>query len=478
MIGFVRPQAGPKLLSKLPMTPASNPISPPENRVPRSQRAIPGALDPLAESLLIRNVKVQTFSRYYRGSPTRVRSGSDIEQGISNGTARLRPVNRPLGFSGLIALLVLLAGCGGDSRNAKPAASAPEAGYIVLKSETVPLRLELPGRTSAYESSEVRPQVSGIIQSRLFTEGAKVKAGQVLYKIDPRLYEAAVNQARADLVSSTATRNAARARADRLSGLVESGAISRQDLLDAQATADAAAAAVERARAVLATAEINLKFTDVSAPITGRIGRSIVTTGALVAAAQADPLTSIQRLDPIFVDIQQSSSALLSFRRQIAGGGISRASTAVNLILEDGSRYVHPGTLQFAESVVDMTTGTVTVRAVFPNPEGLLLPGMYVRAESEPLQARDAILAPQQGISRDVKGNATALVIGADSKAELRTVATERTVGTQWLVTKGLSAGDKLIIEGLGRIGPGQLVKPVPAGSPSQSGALPATAAK
>jgi membrane fusion protein (multidrug efflux system) len=258
-------------------------------------------------------------------------------------------------------------------------------------------------------------------------------------------------------------RDAARARADRFGELAKSGVVSRQDLLDAQAAADSAAATAERARASLATAEVNLSFTEVRAPIGGRIGRSFVTTGALVTSAQATPLTTIQRLDPIFVDIQQSSSAVVAFRRELAGGSLSRASTEVNLILEDGSRYAHAGVLQFAESVVDMSTGTVTVRARFPNPEALLLPGMYVRAEFSPVESRAAILAPQQGISRDVKGNATAIVIGADSKAELRNVETERTVGDQWLVSRGLQPGDRLVVEGLGRIKPGQTVKPVEA---------------
>jgi membrane fusion protein (multidrug efflux system) len=338
---------------------------------------------------------------------------------------------------------------------------APEAGYVVLKREAVPLRLELPGRTAAFETSEVRPQVSGIVQQRLFTEGTVVHAGDILYKIDARLYEAALNQARADLASAIATRDAARTRADRFTELGKSGVISRQDLLDAQATADSSGAAVDRARAAVASAEINLKFTQVSAPITGRIGRSIVTTGALVSAAQTAPLTTIQRLDPMFVDIQQSSAALLSFRRQVAGGDLERASTEVNLRLEDGSHYAHAGVLQFAESVVDINTGTVTVRARFPNPEGWLLPGMYVRAEFSPVQAKEAILVPQQGISRDSKGNASALVINADSKAETRTVVTDRTVGDQWLVSKGLQPGDKLIVEGLSKIQPGQEVRPV-----------------
>jgi membrane fusion protein (multidrug efflux system) len=378
--------------------------------------------------------------------------------------------------------LLLLSACGKDAKNARTGGGGPpEAGYVVLKQENVPLNLELPGRTAAFETSEVRPQVSGIIQARLFTEGATVKQGQTLYKIDPRVYEAALREARADLASAIATQEAAKVRAERLAELVESGAVSKQDLADARATAGSATANIEKARAGVVTSEINLRFTNVEAPIGGRIGRSIVTTGALVSAAQSGPLTTIQRLDPIFVDIQQSSAALLSFRRQLAGGDITRASTEVTLILEDGSRYRHSGSLQFAESVVDMNTGTVTVRASFPNPEGLLLPGMYVRAVSSPLQARNAILVPQQGISRDVKGNATAYVISADSKAELRTVITERTVGDRWLVSKGLQAGDKLIVEGLGRVQPGQAVRPVPASqavasaAPSDGAGTPST---
>jgi membrane fusion protein (multidrug efflux system) len=375
----------------------------------------------------------------------------------------------------VVTSVLALAACsrdaGGGRQNGRGGGDgkAPEAGYVVLQREAVPLRLELPGRTTAFETSEVRPQVSGIIRERLFTEGATVHAGDVLYRIDPRIYEAALNQARADLASAIATRDAARTRADRLGELAKSGVVSRQDLLDAQATAEAAAAATEKARAGVSTAEINLKFTQVSAPITGRIGRSVVTTGALVSAGQAEALTTIQRLDPMFVDIQQSSAALLAFRRQVAGGGLARASTEVNLRLEDGSRYSHPGVLQFAESVVDMNTGSVTVRARFPNPEGWLLPGMYVRAEFSPVQARDAILVPQQGISRDNKGNATALVISSDSKAELRNVVTERTVGDKWLVSKGLQPGDRLIVEGLSHIQPGQSVRPVAVTPPEEA---------
>ncbi|HTQ35653.1 MAG TPA: efflux RND transporter periplasmic adaptor subunit [Steroidobacteraceae bacterium] len=359
------------------------------------------------------------------------------------------------------------------------AATAPEVGYVVLQRQTVPLTLELAGRTTAFEVSEVRPQVSGIVQARLFTEGAMVKAGEVLYRIDPRIYQAALEQARADLASAVATRDAARAKADRFAELARTGVVSKQDLLDAQATAGAAVAAAERARAAVDAAQINLQFTDVSAPISGRIGRSIVTTGALVSAGQAEALTTIQRLDPIFVDIQQPSATLLALRRQLQGGDLARASTEVRLILEDGSRYSEPGVLQFAESVVDINTGTVTLRARFPNPHGLLLPGMFVRAQFTPVQQPDAILAPQQGISRDARGNATALVVGPDSRVQLRSVTADRTVGADWLVTRGLQPGDRLIIDGLSRAQPGQSVTPVPArpGAPAAAPAAPRPAA-
>ena len=366
---------------------------------------------------------------------------------------------------------VVSTGCGGG-KSRDTGRKPPEAGYVVLKQESVPLKLTLPGRTTAFETSEVRPQVSGIIRARLFTEGALVHEGDVLYRIDSRVYESAANEARADLASANANLEAARARANRLAELAKANVVSKQDLLDAQAAADAAAASAERARASLAAAELNLGFTQVRAPITGRIGRSIVTTGALVNSGQATPLATIQRLDPIFVDIQQSSSALLGFRRQLSGGGLARASTNVNLVLEDGSLYPENGVLQFAESVVDPATGTVTVRARFPNPDGLLLPGMYVRAEFAPVEAKSAILAPQQGISRDAKGGATAVVVNGEEKAELRHVVADRTVGDQWLVSSGLAPGDRLIVEGLSRIKVGEKVHPVPAESGARSTAV------
>lgn len=373
----------------------------------------------------------------------------------------------------VFALALALAACSARNdggRNGAGGRPPPEAGFVELHSEKVPLLIELPGRTTAFETSEVRPQVSGIIRERLFQEGAVVKEGDLLYRIDPRLYESALGQARAELASATANAEAAKARAERIAELAKSQVVSRQDLLDAQSTAAAAQAATEKAHAAVTAAEINLQFTRVSAPITGRIGRSIVTTGALVSAGQPAPLATIQRLDPIFVDIQQSSGSLLALRREVAGGSLERASLAVKLKMEDGSLYPHDGVLQFAESVVDTSTGTVTVRARFPNPQGWLLPGMYVRAEFSPVQARSAILVPQQGISRDTSGNATALIINADSKAELRTVVAERTVGDKWLVSGGLADGDRVIVEGLGRIQAGQVVKPVKVGSGTAAG--------
>jgi membrane fusion protein, multidrug efflux system len=384
--------------------------------------------------------------------------------GIHPGVSSLpQPVSRSAAIAILASIVFLsISACSRDDPRDKGAARPPEAGYVVLVKQNVPLSLTLPGRTTAFETSEVRPQVSGIIRARLFTEGAKVKEGELLYRIDPRVYQSAAGEARADLASAIATRDAARTKADRMGELAKSGVISKQDLLDAQATAAAAAAAAERARAGLAAADLSLGFTEIRAPISGRIGRSIVTTGALVNSGQADPLTTISRLDPIFVDIQQPSSALVSLRRQLSGGDLARSSTEVRLILEDGSYYKQIGVLQFAESVVDPSTGTVTVRARFPNPDGLLLPGMYVRAEFAPLENRAAILAPQQGISRDVKGNATAVVIADDSTAQLRQVVADRTVGDRWLVSSGLNAGDKLVIEGLGRIKVGQKVSAMP----------------
>jgi membrane fusion protein, multidrug efflux system len=397
---------------------------------------------------------------------------------LHSSLTRLRRTGAALTWSGA---LVLLAACSPGEpdagKGAKAAAPTPEAGYVVMKTESVVLNVELAGRINAFEVAEVRPQVSGIIEQRLFTEGALVKAGQILYRVDPRLYRTAEAEARANLVSAQATRQAAQARADRFRPLAQIEAVSRQDYTDAVATAREADAAVAQNRALLETARINLRLTNVPAPISGRIGRSVVTNGALVTASQAAPLATIQRLDPIFVDIQQSSADLLALRRSLASGAAVPSSADVQLILEDGSDYALTGTLQFAEAVVDQATGSVVLRARFPNPSGLLLPGMFVRAQLSQATAKAAILVPQQAVARDPRGQATVMVIGADDKAMLKTVQTERSIGDKWLVSEGVNPGDRVIVEGLGRIKPGQGVKPVAAASAPAANGPPATAA-
>jgi len=359
-------------------------------------------------------------------------------------------------------MAILLAGCSQE----KPAPPPPEAGYVVVRTESVPLYVELAGRTTAYEMSEVRPQVSGVIQARMFTEGSLVRAGQTLYRIDPSLYRAALNQATANLANARAQQVSAAAKAARYKPLAQIEAVSKQAFTDADAAAKQAAAAVAQGAAQVESARINLRFTDVPAPISGRIGRSLVTTGALVTAAQTAALTTIQRLDPIYVDIQQSSAELLALRRQLAKGGAVRSSATVSLMLEDGSIYPAKGKLEFAEAMVDPQTGTVTLRARFPNPDGMLLPGMYVRAKLSQATAPDAILVPQAGVSRTPTGDATVTLIGPGNKAIVRSITADRAIGDKWLVTAGLKPGDKVIVEGLGKIKPGKPIRPVPAGSP------------
>ena len=370
-----------------------------------------------------------------------------------------------------------LAGCGSKEDAKKGPPPTPEVGFVTVRSQSVPLTTELAGRTSAYETSEVRPQVSGIIKARLFTEGTLVRQGQTLYQIDPRLYRASAAEAQANVTSARAAEAAARVRADRLRPLAQIEAVAQQDYTDAAAQAAQARATIAQNRAQLDTAQINLAFTRVPAPITGRIGRSLFTTGALVTSNQADPLTTIQRLDPIFVDIQQSSAELLTLRRALAAGGVVPTSGTVRLKLEDGSDYGRTGTIQFAEVTVDQNTGTVTLRARFPNPDGLLLPGMYVRATLAQSRDQNAILVPQAGIARDPKGQATAFIVGPNDKAVQRVVQTNRTIGANWLVTGGLKPGDRVIVEGVARLKPNQTVRPVPAGSKPRA-AAPAAAPK
>jgi membrane fusion protein (multidrug efflux system) len=365
-----------------------------------------------------------------------------------------------------LVLLAALSGCSGKDQD--KALPAPEAGYVVLAAQAVPLEIELAGRTTAFETADVRPQVTGVIHARRFEEGSIVRQGETLYEIDPSLYQAAAAQASANLASAQAARTTADAKAARYKPLAVIEAVSKQDYSDAVAAAQQADAQVKQAAASLRSAQINLHFTRVPAPIAGRIGRSLVTTGALVTSGQADALATIQRLDPIFVDIQQSSADLVALRQQMARGGVTAAASPVRLVLEDGSAYPLAGRIEFSEALVDASTGAVTLRARFPNPNNLLLPGMFVRAKLAQAVAPNAILVPQQGVSRNAQGQATVLLVGADGKAVLRTVQADRTVGDKWLVTSGLAPGDKVITEGLDKIKPGQPIQPVPAGSPTR----------
>lgn len=357
-------------------------------------------------------------------------------------------------------LTVTLAGCG-PSKTAMPKQPPTEVGVITLTTQPVTTTTELTGRTTATVTSEVRPQVDGIIKARLFTEGSLVRAGQPLYQIDSRLYRASRDEVAAQLASAQASAVTAQAKVARYNRLQSADAVARQDVDDAVATARQAKASIAQYRANLQTANVNLGFTRVYAPISGRIGRSTYTQGALVTASQTTALATISQLDPIFVDIQQSSSAVYDLRQSLATGEVLPASTTVRLALDNGRAYPQTGTIQFGEAVVDTTTGTVTLRARFPNPKGLLLPGMFVRLTVPQTMVRNAILAPQRGITRDAKGNATALVVGANNKVALREVTTSDAIGDTWLVTAGLKAGDRLIVEGTDKVQAGATVKPV-----------------
>lgn len=349
--------------------------------------------------------------------------------------------------------------------DAKPSAAgeaAPvEVAVVTLHSEQVALPTELVGRTAAFRTAEVRPQVTGIIQARKFVEGSNVKAGQLLYSIDAAVYRAAHAKARAELASAEASLVTTQVRADRYAELVKINAISKQEFDDARAAHQQAIAAVAQGQASLESAKINLDFTQLVAPIAGRIGRSSVTQGALVTATQPVPLATIQQLDPIYVDVTQSSAQLLRLKRLLASGGALPASAKVGLMLEDGSEYAERGELQFTDVTVDESTGSVTLRALFPNPDGILLPGMYVRARFDEAVDPHALLVPQQGVTRDEKGVAYALLVGAGDKVERRKLTTARAIGDRWLVSEGLAAGDRVIVEGVDKVKPGQHVKVV-----------------
>jgi membrane fusion protein (multidrug efflux system) len=364
------------------------------------------------------------------------------------------------GVPALLAALALVA-CG-PKGPAGPDPNAPaQVGVVVVRTEPVTLTAELTGRTSAFLVSEVRPQVSGLIKARLFQEGSNVRAGQPLYQIDPATYRASLDSAMAGLAQAQAAANSARLKANRYRELVAINAVSKQDNDDAKAADEQAAANVQVQRAAVEQARINLAYTRVFAPISGRIGKSSVTPGALVTASQANPLATVQNLGSIYVDVTQSAADLLKLRQQLEGGAVSTANTAqVDLILEDGSVYPIPGALAFSDITVDPGTESVGLRAVFPNPKGVLLPGLYVRARIRKGIATSGILAPQPAVSRDPKGHATAFVVGAGGKAEPRQLTVTQTVGDKWLVTSGLKPGDQLIVEGLQKVRPGAPVKP------------------
>ena len=351
----------------------------------------------------------------------------------------------------LFTAVVLLAACS-EPQPDEVAQPIPQVGVISVEAQHFVVTTELPGRTRAYRVAEVRPQVNGIIQKRLFEEGSEVKAGQQLYQIDAAVYEAAVKSAEATQLSSTTL-------AERYGVLVEDRAVSRQAYDEARAAKLQADAALERAR-------IDLRYTRVSAPISGRIGRSAVTEGALVSNGQAQPLATIQQLDPIYVDVTQPARDMLALRRDLDSGRLEKAgenAARAVLRLDDGSEYEHEGRLEFSEVSVDEGTGSVTLRAVFPNPDRILLPGMFVHAQLVAGARSDAILVPQQGVGRNPRGQAVAMLVNDDNVVEQRIIVTDRTVGNRWLVSEGLNVGDRLITEGVHMARPGMKVEPVPA---------------
>jgi membrane fusion protein (multidrug efflux system) len=363
-------------------------------------------------------------------------------------------------YAAPLILAALLAGCSEPGEEAAP--PMQKVGFVTLQAQPFAVTSELPGRTAAYRIAEVRPQVSGIIQKRLFAEGSEVKAGQQLYQIDGSVYGAALKSAEASVASS-------RSLAERYADLVKDQAVSKQAYDEARAANLQAEAALERAR-------IDVRYTKVLAPISGVIGRSAVTEGALVNSGQAQQLATIQQLDPIYVDVTQPARELLNLRRDLAEGRLEKAgenAARVTLMLEGGEEYSQLGKLEFSEVSVDAGTGSVTLRAVFPNPERVLLPGMFVHARLVAGVKSEAILAPQQGVTRDARGKPVAMVLDAENKVQARSLRADRTAGNYWLIGEGLEAGDRLITEGLQFIQPGQQVEPVPATNVSAAASTP-----
>ena len=384
--------------------------------------------------------------------------------------------SRSLGF---FSACVLLAAMGCQQKNgASQGADRPPAQVTVvtIQPQTVHLTSELPGRAVAMRKAEVRPQISGIVQRRLFSEGARVEAGEQLYQIDDSRYKAAVSTAKANVTSAEANLTSARSRHKRIKNLLAEKAISQQQYDDALATLQQAEAELQSSQANLQTAQIDLNYTRVTAPIKGRIGKSAVTEGALVSAQQAATMATILQLDPIYVDLAQSAKDVMNIRRQIAAGKLSMDEGAsVTLTLETGEVYEHKGELQFADMSVNESTGTVVMRALFPNPQHFLLPGMFVRAQVQEGVQQNALLVPQRGVTRDREGNATSMVVTADNTVEPRKIIVQRAVGSDWLVESGLNAGDRVIVEGLQKIAAGAPVQATELSSQSDSAAATKT---
>ncbi|AJI81266.1 MexX family efflux pump subunit [Yersinia enterocolitica] len=388
------------------------------------------------------------------------------------------------GVMPLAAILVLsgslvLIGCNDKDAAQAHAQQAPEVGIVTLKAAPLNITTELPGRTSAFRVAEVRPQVSGIILKRNYVEGSDVTAGTSLYQIDPATYQAAYDSAKGDLAKAQAAAEIARLTVNRYKPLLGTNYISKQEYDQAVSNSMQANAAVVAAKAAVESARINLAYTQVTSPISGRTGKSSVTEGALVTSGQATALTTVQQLDPMYVDVTQSSDEFLRLKKELADGTLKQENgkAKVRLLLENGSEYAETGTLEFSGVTVDETTGSITIRAIIPNPNEALLPGMFVRARLDEGVRPDALLVPQQGVTRNPRGEATAMVVGADDKVELRTLVANQAIGNKWLVTEGLKAGDRLIVSGLQKIRPGVQVK-VQEVTETEQKAAPADTAK
>ena len=378
----------------------------------------------------------------------------------------------------LSVVVLLLCGCGGKQSTPPP---LPEVAAVEIQHRELVLTTELPGRTAAYLVAEIRPQVNGIIQKRLFTEGSDVKAGDVLYQIDPAPFQAALDCARASLAKSEAHLPLARGRFLRYKALLAEQAVSQQDYDDRESALKQAEADIEYCKAAVETSRINLDYTRVTAPISGRIGKSSVTDGALVTAYQALALATIQQLDPIYVDVPQSTTELLRLKRRLEDNRLHQNGTSQNTVklsLEDGTAYPLEGTLQFRDVTVDPTTGSVVVRAVFPNPDGILLPGMFVRAVVREGINERAVLIPQQAVSRNPKGDPMALIVDGEGKVQQRMLMIDRAIEDNWLVSSGLASGDRVVVEGMQKIRPGASVKVIPFDAARKAEAVPGNMAR